>query len=113
VDQRELVEQAMRGDHDAFALLARGAFARLDIPSIFVYGGTIKPGSHAGKDLTIVSVFEALGSYEAGRLPHEELDAIERKAIPGAGGSFFCARPAPACRAAICAATQGLERRAE
>src|SRR5512140_2705714 len=61
------------------------AFARLDIPSIFVYGGTIKPGCHAGKDLTIVSVFEALGGFEAGKLPREELDAIERKAIPGAG----------------------------
>jgi dihydroxy-acid dehydratase len=61
------------------------AFARLDIPAIFVYGGTIKPGCHAGKDLNIVSVFEALGQYEAGKLPHSELDAIERKAIPGAG----------------------------
>ena len=61
------------------------AFARLDIPSIFVYAGTIKPGCHAGKDLTIVSVFEALGAYEAGKLPREELDAIERRAIPGAG----------------------------
>src|SRR5512135_1433261 len=61
------------------------AFARLDVPAIFVYGGTIKPGCHAGKDLTIVSGFEALGGYEAGRLPKEELDAIERKAIPGAG----------------------------
>ncbi|HVO10857.1 MAG TPA: dihydroxy-acid dehydratase [Vicinamibacteria bacterium] len=61
------------------------AFGRLDIPAIFVYGGTIKPGCHEGKDLTIVSVFEALGGYEAGRVPKEELDAIERKAIPGAG----------------------------
>jgi dihydroxy-acid dehydratase len=61
------------------------AFARLDIPSIFVYGGTIKPGCHAGRDLTIVSVFEALGGYAAGKLPKEELDAIERHAIPGAG----------------------------
>ena len=61
------------------------AFARLDIPAIFVYAGTIKPGCHAGKDLTIVSVFEALGGYAAGKLPKEELDAVERKAIPGAG----------------------------
>jgi dihydroxy-acid dehydratase len=61
------------------------AFARLDIPAIFVYAGTIKPGCHAGKDLTIVSVFEALGQYEAGKLPKDELDAIERQAIPGAG----------------------------
>jgi dihydroxy-acid dehydratase len=61
------------------------AFARLDIPAIFVYAGTIKPGCHAGKDLTIVSVFEALGGYVAGKLPKEELDAVERSAIPGAG----------------------------
>jgi dihydroxy-acid dehydratase len=61
------------------------AFARLDIPAIFVYGGTIKPGCHEGRDLNIVSVFEALGQYEAGKLPHAELDAIERKAIPGPG----------------------------
>src|SRR5512147_422146 len=69
------------------------AFARLDIPAIFVYAGTIKPGCHDGKDLTIVSVFEALGQYEAGKLPKAELDAIERKAIPGAGacGGMFTA----------------------
>jgi dihydroxy-acid dehydratase len=69
------------------------AFARLDVPSIFVYAGTIKPGCHAGRDLTIVSVFEALGQYEAGKLPRAELDAIERAAIPGAGacGGMFTA----------------------
>jgi dihydroxy-acid dehydratase len=69
------------------------AFARLDIPAIFVYAGTIKPGCHDGRDLTIVSVFEALGQHEAGRLPRAELDAIERKAIPGAGacGGMFTA----------------------
>ena len=69
------------------------ALARLDVPSIFVYGGTIKPGCHAGKDITIVSVFEALGQYEAGKLPKSELDAIERKAIPGVGacGGMFTA----------------------
>jgi dihydroxy-acid dehydratase len=61
------------------------AFARLDIPAVFVYGGTIKPGCHEGRDLNIVSVFEALGQFEAGRIPKAELDAIERKAIPGAG----------------------------
>jgi dihydroxy-acid dehydratase len=61
------------------------AFARLDIPAIFVYAGTIKPGCHAGRDLTIVSVFEALGQFEAGKIPHDELEAIEKSAIPGAG----------------------------
>ena len=69
------------------------AFARLDVPAIFVYAGTIKPGCLAGRDLTIVSVFEALGQFEAGKLPHSELDAIERAAIPGAGacGGMFTA----------------------
>jgi dihydroxy-acid dehydratase len=69
------------------------ALARLDVPSIFVYAGTIKPGCHAGRDITIVSVFEALGQYEAGKLPKPELDAIERSAIPGAGacGGMFTA----------------------
>ena len=69
------------------------AFARLDVPSIFVYAGTIKPGCHAGRDITIVSVFEALGQFEAGKLPRTELDAIERAAIPGVGacGGMFTA----------------------
>ncbi len=69
------------------------AFARLDIPSIFVYAGTIKPGCHAGRDITIVSVFEALGQFEAGKMEKPELDAIERAAIPGVGacGGMFTA----------------------
>jgi dihydroxy-acid dehydratase len=69
------------------------AFARMDIPSLFVYGGTIKPGRHAGRDLTIVSVFEALGEHVAGKLPREELLEIEKKACPGAGacGGMFTA----------------------
>jgi dihydroxy-acid dehydratase len=69
------------------------AFARLDIPAVFVYGGTIKPGCHAGQDLTIVSVFEALGRFEAGKAAREELLEIERHAIPGAGacGGMFTA----------------------
>ena len=45
--------------------------ARLDIPAIFVYGGTIKPGHYDGEDLTIVSMFEAVGAYNAGRIPLE------------------------------------------
>jgi len=69
------------------------AFARLDIPAVFVYAGTIKPGHHAGEDLTIVSVFEALGRHVAGRLPREQLLEIERKACPGPGacGGMFTA----------------------
>ncbi len=61
------------------------AMARLDIPSVFVYGGTIKPGHYAGKDLTVVSVFEAVGEYGAGRISHDDLSQIERLAIPGKG----------------------------
>ncbi|PPS40375.1 dihydroxy-acid dehydratase [Chroococcidiopsis sp. TS-821] len=61
------------------------AIARMNIPAIFVYGGTIKPGHHNGRDLTIVSAFEAVGEYSAGRIPYEELLEVERKACPGAG----------------------------
>ncbi len=61
------------------------AMARLNIPSVFVYGGTIKPGHRAGEDLTIVSAFEAVGEYNAGRIPLETLHEIERNACPGAG----------------------------
>ncbi len=64
------------------ALIAMG---RLNIPSIFVYGGTIKPGHLEGKDLTIVSSFEAVGAYTAGRMDIETLMEIERHACPGAG----------------------------
>ncbi len=61
------------------------AIARLDIPAVFVYGGTIKPGHHDGRDLTIVSVFEAVGARIAGAIDDQELHEIERKACPGAG----------------------------
>ncbi|MEE8557207.1 MAG: dihydroxy-acid dehydratase [Myxococcota bacterium] len=61
------------------------AFARLNIPGIFVYGGTIKPGRHAGKDLSIVSIFEAVGEYGAGRITEEDFHEIERRACPGKG----------------------------
>ena len=69
------------------------AIARLDIPAIFVYGGTIKPGHYAGRDLTVVSVFEAVGAAGAGRMPQDELLEIERHACPGAGscGGMFTA----------------------
>ena len=69
------------------------AIARLNIPAIFVYGGTIKPGHHAGRDLTVVSVFEAVGACSAGRMAEGELLEIERRACPGAGscGGMFTA----------------------
>ena len=61
------------------------AMARLDLPSIFVYGGTIKPGHLDGEDLTIVSVFEAVGEHAAGRIPLETLTEVEKHACPGNG----------------------------
>jgi dihydroxy-acid dehydratase len=61
------------------------AMARMNIPAIFVYGGTIKPGHYQGRDLDIVSVFEAVGAYTAGKIDDEERLEIERRAIPGAG----------------------------
>ncbi len=69
------------------------AMARMDLPAVFVYGGTIKPGHHAGHDLTVVSVFEAVGQHAAGKLARSEFEAVERKACPGAGscGGMFTA----------------------
>jgi len=61
------------------------AIARTNVPAIYVYGGTIKPGHHKGKDLTIVSAFEAVGEFTAGRLSNEDFKAIEQKACPGSG----------------------------
>ncbi|MCB0169126.1 MAG: dihydroxy-acid dehydratase [Anaerolineae bacterium] len=61
------------------------AMARMNIPAIFVYGGTIKPGHYQGRDLDIVSVFEAVGAYSFGKISDEERLEIERHAIPGAG----------------------------
>ena len=69
------------------------AMARMNIPAIFVYGGTIKPGKYEGEDLTVVSAFEAVGQYSAGKISKEKLDAIEHNACPGAGscGGMFTA----------------------
>jgi dihydroxy-acid dehydratase len=61
------------------------ALGRLDIPGLVLYGGTIQPGSYQGRDLTVVSVFEAVGAYQAGRITAEELYAIESAACPGPG----------------------------
>lgn len=69
------------------------AIARLNIPAIFVYGGTIKPGHYQGEDLTVVSAFEAVGQYSAGKIDDERLVAVEKNACPGAGscGGMFTA----------------------
>jgi dihydroxy-acid dehydratase len=61
------------------------AIARLNIPSIFVYGGTIKAGNFNGEDLTVVSAFEAVGQYCAGKIDEHQLVEVERRACPGAG----------------------------
>jgi len=69
------------------------AMARMNIPAIFVYGGTIKPGRYGGEDLTVVSAFEAVGQYSAGKIDETTLYGIERNACPGAGscGGMFTA----------------------
>ncbi len=61
------------------------AAARLNLPSVFVYGGSILPGQHNGQVLDIVSVFEAVGAHAVGDIDDEELDAIERNACPTEG----------------------------
>ena len=91
-DSIEVVTNAMRFD----GVVAIGgcdknmpgclmALARLDIPSLFVYGGSIMPGSCDGHDVDIVSVFEAVGKFNAGTITREEFLRVEQTAIPGAG----------------------------
>lgn len=58
---------------------------RANVPSIYVYGGTILPGHYKGQDLNIVSVFEAVGQFSAGKMSEEDFCQIERRAIPGTG----------------------------
>ena len=69
------------------------SMARMNIPSIFVYGGTIKPGKLDGCDLTVVSSFEAVGQLTSGKIDKERLIAVEKNAIPGPGscGGMFTA----------------------
>jgi dihydroxy-acid dehydratase len=91
-DSIELVANAQRFD----GVLAIGgcdknmpgsvmALVRLDVPGIFVYGGTIYPGRFQGRDVDIVSIFEAVGAYSAGKITPEQFRGIERHACPGAG----------------------------
>ncbi|MFA4913795.1 MAG: dihydroxy-acid dehydratase [Burkholderiaceae bacterium] len=61
------------------------ALARANVPGIYVYGGTIKPGTFKGRDLNIVSVFEAVGEFTMGRLSESDFKEIEQRAIPGSG----------------------------
>ncbi|RQG98495.1 dihydroxy-acid dehydratase [Natrarchaeobius oligotrophus] len=69
------------------------AAIRTDLPSVFLYGGSIMPGEHEGRDVTIVNVFEGVGSYGTGEMDADELDELERNACPGAGscGGMFTA----------------------
>ena len=69
------------------------AMARLDVPSVFIYGGSIMPGSLHGEDIQIQTVFEAVGRYQTGEIDSDELYAIESHACPGPGscGGMFTA----------------------
>jgi dihydroxy-acid dehydratase len=61
------------------------ALARTNVPGIYVYGGTVKPGQYKGKDLNIISAFEAVGQFTAGTLNQEDFEQIEQRCIPGSG----------------------------
>src|SRR2546427_2856056 len=73
------------------------AIARMNIPAVFVYGGTIKPGRYKDQALTVVSAFEAVGQYSAHKLSEADLLEVERRACPGAGscGGMFTANTMP------------------
>jgi len=61
------------------------AMVRLNVPSVFMYGGSILPGNFHGKDVTVQDVYEAVGKYQSGQMPLEELTALEKIACPSAG----------------------------
>jgi len=69
------------------------AAIRTDLPSVFLYGGSIMPGEHGGREVTIQNVFEGVGAVAAGDMSDDELDTLERNACPGAGscGGMFTA----------------------
>ena len=69
------------------------AAIRTDLPTVFLYGGSIMPGEHEGRDVTIQNVFEGVGTYAQGEMSADELDTLERHACPGAGscGGMFTA----------------------
>ncbi|MEN8841053.1 MAG: dihydroxy-acid dehydratase [Octadecabacter sp.] len=91
----DTVELTMRGHcYDAIVGLAgcdkslpgmMMAMVRLNTPSVFMYGGSILPGSHDGKDITVQDMFEAVGKYQAGQMSDAELAVLERVACPSAG----------------------------
>ena len=85
------------------------AMTRLNLPSVFVYGGTIMPGILDGRELTVVDVYEAVGAYDAGQLSLEALKNIENTACPGAGscGGMFTANTMASISEAIGLALPG------
>ena len=85
------------------------AMARLNLPSVFVYGGTIMPGMLDGRELTVVDVYEAVGQYDAGKISLEELKNIENNACPSAGscGGMFTANTMASISEAIGLALPG------
>jgi dihydroxy-acid dehydratase len=104
------IELVARANHfDAIVILvgcdktipgAAMALARLDIPGLVLYGGSIAPGKWQGKDVTIQDVFEAVGAFDAGRLSAAEFASLENNACPGAGacgGQFTANTMATAC----------------
>lgn len=85
------------------------AMTRLNVPSVFVYGGTIMPGILDGRELTVVDVYEAVGAYDAGKLSLEDLKNIENTACPSAGscGGMFTANTMASISEAIGLALPG------
>ena len=69
------------------------AAIRTDLPSVFCYGGSIRPGTHDGREVTVQHVFEAVGTHAEGNMTDDELATLERNACPGAGacGGMFTA----------------------
>ncbi|MFW6291514.1 MAG: dihydroxy-acid dehydratase, partial [Spirochaetota bacterium] len=115
----DVIELDARG-HAMDALLGLGGcdktipgtvmgMARMDVPSVFVYGGSIRAGVHRGKPVDIVSAFEAVGAYSAGRIDEEERHAIECAACPGAGacGGMYTANTMAALSEALGMALPG------
>ena len=74
------------------------AAARLNIPTVFLYSGTIMPGRYAGRDISIQDVFEAIGAHSKGRISDSDLKDIECAACPGAGSCGGMLRPTPCPR---------------
>ena len=85
------------------------AMARLNIPAVFTYGGTMLPGRFEGRDVTIQDVFEAVGAFAAGKMTAAQLDELERSACPGAGtcAGLFTANTMASCAEALGVALPG------